>query len=389
MSYWEVARENFFKKSGSTGNFGKLFNFFSPGRVNLIGEHTDYNGGYVFPCALNLGTYGTARKRGDNVCRFASANFDLEVQARLDKISYSPSQGWANYLLGVTDRFLKSGHKLGGFEIFIHGDLPNSAGLSSSASVELLMAVALNAMFECGMASQDMAKLSQRAENEFVGVNCGIMDQFAVAMGRKNHAIMLNCAALDYEYVPLELGGSYLIITNTNKPRQLAGSVYNTRRSECESALKSLQAKLSIKALGELSAEVFEEYSGLIADETCRKRAKHIVYEDERVKTAVGLLRAGDLAGFGRLMNESHVSLRDLYEVTGYELDTLAAAAWEQDGVAGSRMTGAGFGGCTVSIVRENAAENFIGRVGEIYQRATGLKADFYVVETGGGAGVF
>jgi galactokinase len=371
------------------GDGGERFGFFAPGRVNLIGEHTDYNGGYVFPCALSFGTHGLFRPRGDRLMKFASMNSELTAEVNAGNLVYDPAHGWANYLKGVIAEFAGLGHAPGGFELLIGGDIPNGSGLSSSASIELLMSVTLNEMYNFGLDMLDMVKLSQRAENQFVGVNSGIMDQFAVGMGKKGAAIFLDCKNLNYEYVPLELErvGVKLIIANTNYKRGLLDSKYNERRAQCETAVEYLRKGLNISCLGELSAAEFERNRHLIPDEVVAKRAEHIVYEDERALRAVECLKAGDIAAFGGLMNQSHVSLRDLYEVTGRELDTMAEEAWKQNGVLGSRMTGAGFGGCSVSLVSEEAVEGFRRAVGENYQAKTGLTADFYIGGTGRGAG--
>jgi len=370
---------------------GEMMTFHAPGRVNLIGEHTDYNGGYVFPCALNFGTYGIVRKRADNVLNFASTNFDLRVSVGLENLTVDKAHGWANYMKCVVAEFVKLGHagKLGGLDILISGSIPNGSGLSSSASIELLMSVILNECFGCGLSMLDMVLLSQRAEHA-VGVKCGIMDQYAVGMGKKDHAILLNCQKLEHQYVPLVLSGCKIIIANTNKKRgesnSLADSKYNERRGECEQAVAYLKAKLDITCLGDVSAEMFEANKHLIPNETIIKRAAHVVYENDRALRAVEMLKANNLAEFGRLMIQSHDSLRDLYEVTGEELDALMEAANAVDGTLGSRMTGAGFGGCTVSIVRNDAVGRFIEQVGTEYTRRTGLTADFYIAESGDGA---
>ena len=361
--------------------------FFAPGRLNLIGEHTDYNGGYVFPCSISLGTYGAIRKRKDEIAKFTSKNIGLTVETDINKIIYDPAHGWANYPKAVAAELTKMGCRLGGFDLYVDGNLPSGAGLSSSASLELLTCTALNDIFGLGLSLIEMAQLCQRAENGFVGVNCGIMDQFACGLGRKNQVILLNCKTLNYEFVPLTMEGYKLIISNTNKQRGLENSKYNERRAECEQALASLRTKLPIEALCDITPALFEEHKHVIKDEVILKRATHIIYENARVLAAVDTLSKNDLFAFGALMNESHISLRDLYEVTGTELDTLAEAAWETDGVLGSRMTGAGFGGCTVSLVAESETTSFIKKVGEIYKQKTGLNADFYIAETGTGAG--
>jgi len=380
---WTELKEKFESMYGA----GETQCFQSPGRVNLIGEHTDYNGGYVFPCALSFGTNAVVRKRDDHRMRFASTNFPLTVDTSLDTLAYKEEQDWANYLLGVVDQFVKRGHALGGFDLLLSGNIPNGAGLSSSASIELLMCVALNDLFGCGMEMLEMVKLSQKAENEFVGVNCGILDQFAVGMGQKDKAMFLKCDTIEFEYVPVVLGDYKLVIANTNKRRGLTDSKYNERRAECEKAVSEIQKEAAIQCLGDLSIADFERYKHLISDPVVQKRAQHVVYEDARVLEAVQKLKAGDLIRFGQLMNESHVSLRDLYEVTGAELDALVEEAWKAEGVLGSRMTGGGFGGCTVSIVYKDAIEAFIREVGRNYQQRTGLQADFYIADVGQGAG--
>lgn len=366
--------------------------FFSPGRVNLIGEHTDYNGGHAFPCALSFGTYSAASKRNDSTVRLISGNFSIVCEINIsnaDKIIYEESHNWANYPKGVILEMLKLGHKISGFDLYIWGDIPSGAGLSSSASVEMLTATTINGLFDCKIPTKELVLLSRRAENSFVGVNCGVMDQYAVGFGKPEHAILLDCQAVSHKDVPLVLGDYLIMITNTNNSRSLAASEYNQRRSECESALAILQKKAACKVefLCELDIPTFERHKHLIKDETLLKRATHVVHENARTVKAVDLLNAGDLAAFGKLMNESHISLRDLYEVTGNHLDALAAAAWQVDGVLGSRMTGAGFGGCTVSIVHKNSVDTFQKTVAEIYQKETGLKASFYVAKVGAGAG--
>ncbi len=360
--------------------------FHSPGRVNIIGEHTDYNGGFVFPCALSFGTYGLVRKRDDNTIKLASLNIPLTVETSIEGLINDKEHGWGNYVKGVVNEFQKIGKQVGGFEMLINGDIPNGAGLSSSASVELLTAVMLNDFFDAGMDMLEMVKLCQRAENTFMGVNCGIMDQFAVGMGKADQAMMLNCLNLEFDYVPFVLKGCKLVIGNTNKKRGLADSKYNERRSQCENAVKQLAEVLKVEFLGQVSPEAFEANKHLITDPVERMRAEHVVYEDNRVIAAVEALKANDINKLGELMVQSHNSLRDLYEVTGAELDTLVEEALKVDGVYGSRMTGAGFGGCTVSIVKEDAVDAFIAQVGENYEKKTGLKADFYIADVGDGA---
>jgi galactokinase len=362
--------------------------FFAPGRVNLIGEHTDYNGGHVFPCALTIGTYGAARVRKDRKLRFYSMNFEKLgiVESSLEDLKPAKEAEWTNYPKGVMWAFEERGfHLPQGLDILLNGNIPNGSGLSSSASVEVLTGAILREFFGFAVSNQDLALIGQYSENNFNGVNCGIMDQFAIAMGKEGHAIFLDTADLSYTYVPVKLEGAKIVIACSNKKRGLGDSKYNERRSECETALAELQKVVDIKSLGELTEAQFEEYKGAIKDETRVRRAKHAVYENQRTLKAVAALSANDIALFGQLMNASHVSLRDDYEVTGIELDTLVEEAWKAEGVIGSRMTGAGFGGCSVSIVRDEAIEAFKKQVGEAYQAKIGYGADFYVVEIGGG----
>lgn len=378
-------KENFIKVFGYKGETRE---FFSPGRVNLIGEHTDYNGGNVFPCALSFGTYGIISLRNDKKVRMYSLNFENIgiVEFDLDTIDYDKSHDWVNYPKGVIDVLSKKGYKIEqGFDILVYGNIPNGAGLSSSASLELLIGVMMDNIFKLNIDRVDLVKIGQEAENKFIGVNCGIMDQFAIGMGKTNMAILLDCNTLEYSYSEINLKDEILVIGNTNKRRGLADSKYNERRSQCEEALKDLQSKLNIKSLGELTIEEFEKYKNLIKDETNIKRAKHAVYENQRTLFAKKSLENGDLINFGKLMNESHISLRDDYEVTGNELDTLVSLAWEQEGTLGSRMTGAGFGGCTISLVKKDKVDNFIKYVGDSYKNKIGYEASFYIAEIGNG----
>ena len=372
------------------GGDGQAELFFSPGRVNLIGEHTDYNGGHVFPCALTIGTYGAVRKRADRKLRLYSMNFSGTGiwETSLDELTPCPEDRWTNYPKGVLWALQEKGYEVPfGFDLLVYGNIPNGSGLSSSASLEVLIGTIAKKFYGLDMLTmEEIAKIGQYSENHYNGVNCGIMDQFAVAMGKKNHAIYLDTATLEYEYAPLELGDARIVIACSNKKRGLADSAYNTRRSECETALQELQQVVKVDTLGDLSEEEFEQYKDAIKDPVRVRRARHAVYENQRTRKAAEALKKGDLAEFGRLMNESHVSLRDDYEVTGIELDTLAETAWEQPGVIGSRMTGAGFGGCTVSIVKNDAIDAFIENVGRKYESVIGYAADFFVVEAGDGA---
>lgn len=362
--------------------------FFAPGRVNLIGEHTDYNGGHVFPCALTIGTYGAARVREDKKLRFYSMNFEQKgvIESSIEDLKPEKEADWTNYPKGVMWAFGEKGFQIPqGMDILLNGNIPNGSGLSSSASVEVLTGAILREFFGFQVSNQDLALIGQYAENKFNGVNCGIMDQFAIAMGKKDHAIFLDTADLSYTYAPLKLDGAKVVIACSNKKRGLGDSKYNERRKECETALGELQKVVQVGSLGELTEEQFEEYKHAIKDEVRVKRAKHAVYENQRTLKAVAALEKNDVALFGQLMNASHVSLRDDYEVTGVELDTLVEEAWKVPGVIGSRMTGAGFGGCTVSIVQEDAIDSFVKQVGEAYQAKIGYAADFYVVEIGDG----
>lgn len=363
--------------------------FFSPGRVNLIGEHTDYNGGHVFPCAIHRGTYALVKKRDDKKFRMYSENFENLgiIEFLLDNLVNEKEHKWVNYPKGVVKMFIEAGYKIdSGFDVLFYGNIPNGSGLSSSASIEIVTSIILKDLYNLDIDMVEMVKLSQKAENQFIGVNSGIMDQFAVGMGKKDNAILLDCNTLKYSYAPVILKDEVLVIGNTNKKRGLADSKYNERRAECEEALKDLQKELDIQSLGELSIEEFNKNEKLIKNEINRKRAKHAVYENQRTIKAQKELMEGNLEEFGRLMNESHVSLRDDYEVTGIELDTMVEIAWNQEGVIGSRMTGAGFGGCTINIVKKNAVDKFIANVGKEYKERVGLNADFYVVNISDGA---
>lgn len=365
-----------------------LDKFFSPGRVNLIGEHTDYNGGNVFPCAINFGTYAIASKREDNKVRVYSLNFEEEgvKEFTLDNLKNIKEDNWANYVKAVVYSFKKDGLKIEkGFDLVVYGDIPNGAGLSSSASLELLISEILKVYNNLDIDTIDMVKLSQKAENEFIGVNCGIMDQFAIGMGKKDKAIFLDTNSLKYEFVPIDLKGIKIVIANTNKRRGLMDSKYNERRSECEEALKDIKEHKNINSLGELTEENLDEALSYIKRDVCKLRARHAVLENRRTIKAVELLNKSDISGFGKLMNDSHASLRDYYEVTGIELDTLVDLAQKTEGVIGSRMTGAGFGGCTISLVKEEKVDEFINKVKKGYREKIGYDADFYVAGVGDG----
>ena len=362
--------------------------YFAPGRVNLIGEHTDYNGGHVFPCALTIGTYGAIIKRNDRKLRFYSVNFPGIVTSSLDDLVPAQEAGWTNYPKGVMWTFIKRGYTLPcGMDILIYGDIPNGSGLSSSASLEVLTGLMLKDTFGFDtLTMTDLALIGQYSENNFNGMNCGIMDQFASAMGKKDNAIFLDTATLNYTYAPVKLSDARIVITNSKVKHSLVSSAYNDRRRECETALAMLQKVVDIQTLGDLTEAQFEQYKDAITDPVCQKRAKHAVYENQRTIRAVEALQQGDLEEFGRLINASHVSLRDDYETSCAETDLLASLAWKIPGVLGSRITGGGFGGCTVSIVKNDAIDTFIGEIGPVYEKETGHKAEFYIVDIGDGA---
>lgn len=365
--------------------------FFSPGRINLIGEHTDYNGGHVFPAAITLGTYGAARKRDDKLMRFYSANFEDKgiIEVSLDNLVFAKEDNWTNYPKGVVKFLQEAGHKIdSGFDLYVFGNIPNGSGLSSSASLELLMGIVAEELFGLKLERLDLVKIGKQTENEFIGVNSGIMDQFAIGMGADKKAIYLDTNTLEYDLVPLDLGDNVIVIMNTNKRRELADSKYNERRAECEKAVEELNVLLDIKTLGELDAQTFDEYSYLIKDENRIKRARHAIWENQRTLQARQALEAGELEQFGRLVNASHVSLEHDYEVTGLELDTLAHTAWEQEGVLGARMTGAGFGGCGIAIVAKDKVDAFTENVGKVYTEKIGYAPAFYIAEIAGGSRV-
>lgn len=385
MADLQALKERFAALYGSVGT-EPIHVFHAPGRVNLIGEHTDYNGGYVFPAALTFGTTMLIRKRNDEQVGFASTNFPLHKHISINNIAFDPADDWMNYPKGIIRELQQRGVSVGGYDILYSGAIPNGSGLSSSASIEVVTAFGLLTLEGQPADKVQIALLSQKAENEFMDVKCGIMDQFAVAMGKKDHAILLMCDTLEYKHVPFQSGAYKLVIGNTNKKRGLVDSAYNERRSQCEQAVKDLQAQFpELTLLGQLSLEQFNEYQHLIPDETVRKRAKHVVEEIDRVLQSMKVLEQSDLQAFGQLMIGSHNSLRDLYEVTCLELDVMVEEALKVPGVLGSRMTGAGFGGCTVSLVHEDSVDSFIEHVGRVYKEKTGLTADFYVCDIGNG----
>jgi len=385
MADIQALKERFISLYGADSAF-PLRVFHAPGRVNLIGEHTDYNGGYVFPAALTFGTTMLVRERSDGQVGLASTNFPLRKQISISSVAFDAEDGWTNYPKGIIRELQLRGVSVPGCDILYSGAIPNGSGLSSSASIEVVTAFALLTLAGQTPDKIEVALLSQKAENEFMGVQCGIMDQFAVAMGKKEHAILLMCDTLEYKHVPFRSGEYRLVIGNTNKQRGLVDSKYNERRAQCEQAVSDLRAKFpELRLLGQLTRDQFNGAKHAIADDTVRRRAQHVVEEIDRVLQSMKVLEQGDLAAFGQLMNGSHDSLRDLYEVTGVELDTMVDAARRVPGVLGSRMTGAGFGGCTVSLVHRDAVERFIDEVGRVYRAKTGLTADFYVCDIGDG----
>lgn len=376
-------------------DFSKLYHkqpdafFFAPGRVNLIGEHTDYNGGMVFPCAITYGTYAAVSPRDDTKVRFYSNNFkDIGIiTVDLHDLHYEEKDNWANYAKGVLYYIAEHGYSIPqGMDILIEGNIPNGAGLSSSASLEVLMGLIFNEMYQLQISMIDIIKISQEAENKFIGMNCGIMDQFIIGMGKCDHAIALNTATLEYTYAPVKLEDSSIVIMNTNKQRGLADSKYNERRSECERALAQLQESIDIPDLCSLTPEEFEAHKAAITNDIDRRRAKHAVYENDRVKRAINALEQNDLTTFGELMNASHISLRDDYEVTGIELDTLVESAWQQAGTIGARMTGAGFGGCAIALVKNDKLDSFKEAVAASYTAKIGYAPTFYIASVGDGA---
>jgi len=396
LLYYFIQKEMLFMKAKLIEKFISLFGaegdiraYFAPGRVNLIGEHTDYNGGHVFPCALTLGTYAIARKRDDRNIRFYSINFENLgiMETSLDDLTPYPEANWTNYPKGVMWAFEKRGFELpSGLDILIYGDIPNGSGLSSSASLEVLTGIMLKDMFGFDVSMIDIALIGQYSENNYNGCNCGIMDQFASAMGKENNAIFLDTNTLHYEYAPVVLEDAKIVITNSKVKHSLVDSAYNDRRSSCELALKELQEVVDIKSLGDLSEEEFEAHKDAIKSEERQKRAKHAVYENQRAINAVAALKDNNIELFGKLMNASHTSLRDDYEVSCEEIDILVDLAWGIEGVIGSRITGGGFGGCTVSIVKNDAVETFVSEIGKAYLEKVGHEAEFYVVNVGEGA---
>lgn len=381
-------------KNNLSPEFQNLFNkeaekiYFSPGRVNLIGEHIDYNGGLVMPCAITFGTYVAVAPNNDNMFRFRSLNFDDKLDIPLQKGYKKTGERWFNYPLGIIDYFLDDGHQLQGLDMLYYGDIPISSGLSSSASIEVVTAYMLNDLFNSGYTKLQLVKLGKQVENVFIGVNCGIMDQFAVAFGEKDKALMLNCDTLEYQAVNTNLGDYVLAIINTNKPRKLAESKYNERVQECQTALKALQQELRIQHLCDIDSNSFQQHQHLITDSIVLKRAKHVIEENDRVKLAAKALAAGDLLSFGKLMYASHDSLKNQYEVSGKELDAVVEYSLTNPNVAGARMTGAGFGGCAIALVKESAFDTYAKEVAEYYTKKIGYSPSVYSSLIGDGVGV-
>lgn len=363
--------------------------FFAPGRINLIGEHTDYNGGHVLPAAISLGTYALVTKRNDQKMRFYSCNLPEYgvLECDLSDTTFQENHHWMNYPKGMVHYLLKDGHPINeGLDVLFYGNIPYGAGLSSSASIEMVMGTLVNELFQLNIQPIDLVYLGKKVENKYIGVQSGIMDQFTIGMGKKDHAILLNTNTMDYEYTPIKLQDHVIMIMNTNKQRSLADSKYNERRKECEQALVDLQQEVNIQDLCELTGQKFEEHNHLIQSDTHKKRAKHAVYENERTLQAYEQLQKSNFKNFGKLMNESHESLQHDYMVTGLALDTIVQAAWDQSGVLGARMTGAGFGGCALALVEKNKTKQFMKNVNEVYREKVGVNADFYQSEISDGA---
>ena len=373
----------------SVFNLESTESYFTPGRINLIGEHIDYSGGHVFPAAITFGTYAEVKKRDDNKIRLYSMNFeDLGIfEFSLDNLVYDVNDNWTNYVKGVVKMIQDAGHETStGFDALFYGNIPNGAGLSSSASLEVLSGLIVSTLNELDLDMMEIVKLSQKAENQFVGVNCGIMDQFAVGMGKESQAMLLNTNTLEFEYVPINLAGHSIVIMNTNKQRGLVDSAYNERRSQCETALELLQTIESKPYLCDYDLDFLLENKDLFEDELVFKRAHHAISENVRTLKAADVLKQNNLKAFGELMNQSHISLRDDYDVTGKELDCVVSSAWKQEGVLGARVTGAGFGGCALAIVKDENVQSFIDAVGKEYLEEIGYEADFYVASVGDGA---
>ena len=360
--------------------------FFSPGRVNLIGEHIDYNGGEVMPCAISLGTYLAVSKNTDKLFRFHCLNFPETAELHLQNSYSKTGKTWFNYPLGVIDQVIKQGHTVSGLDMLFSGNLPIGAGLSSSASIEVLMASALNGLFHLDIPKLDIALLSKKVENEFIGVNCGIMDQFAVTFGEKDKAILLNCDTLAYDLLPFDTGDHILAIINTNKQRTLADSKYNERFAECGAVLKLLKEEVNAKHLCDIGIQTFQSHRHLVNDPVLEKRALHVISENFRVHEAAKALRAGKLKEFGQLMYGSHQSLQELYEVSGIELDTIVEFCKRYEDCLGARMTGAGFGGCAIALVKRGGLEDFTEKLSAYYKNKIGYAPGVFASAIGNGA---
>ena len=361
--------------------------FFCPGRINLIGEHIDYNGGKVMPCAISLGTYLAIAKNKDRLLRFQSLDFSEKVELRLQESYSKTGKAWFNYPLGVINELVQEGNTISGIDMLFYGNLPIGAGLSSSASIEVVTCFAISQMFGLKISNKEIALLGKKVENEFIGVNSGIMDQFAVVMGKKNKAILLDCDTLDYEYLPFETGDYSLAIINSNKQRTLADSKYNERFAECGKALKALKKELNVTHLCDIDLKTFEDHRHLINDPVLDKRALHVISENFRVGEARSALKTNDLVSFGKEMYASHQSLKDWYEVSGKELDTIVEFCKTYDDCIGARMTGAGFGGCAIALVKKDKFEDFSTNLTEYYDRKIGYKCDVFASDIGDGVG--
>lgn len=359
--------------------------FFCPGRVNLIGEHIDYNGGKVMPCAISPGTWLAIGKNTEKRFRFQSLNFSETADLQIQSCYSKSGKAWFNYPLGVIDQFCRADHSLSGLDMLFYGNLPIAAGLSSSASIEMVTAFALNQLFQLGVEKKELALLCKRVENEFIGVNSGIMDQFAVAMGKKDRAILLNCDTLEFEYLPVNTGDHILVIINSNKQRTLADSKYNERFAECGAALKLLKREIKAENLCDIDLPTFKSHQHLLTDPVLQKRALHVISENERVTDAATALKAGQLKRFGELLYASHQSLKDLYEVSGKELDTIVDFCKRYDGCLGARMTGAGFGGCAIALIKQDRLDEFPTELSGYYKNEVGYEPEVFASEIGDG----
>ncbi len=379
-------KEDFVKQYGGSADNVRIFS--SPARINIIGEHIDYNGGKVFPAAIDRYLYVAIRARQDSKVTYNDLKFPGTFSFDINgEFAYSKENGYANYLNGILSILKRRGYVIPtGFDVLLVSNVPPAGGISSSSALECGFAWAVSELFGLGVSRRDIALIGQQSEHEFMGVNCGIMDQYIIATGKKDTAELLDCAKIEHEYVPLQLGDYRFVVMNTRKKRQLADSKYNERRSQCEAALKILQDKgVDAADLCSISPAKWEAVYHFIQDGILQKRARHCIYENQRVIDAVDALKAGNLPRLGKLLNDSHASLKTDYEVTGIELDTLAETAQRQDGCLGARMTGAGFGGCAIALVHKDKLDGFISKVQEAYTEKIGYEAGFFSCSSGDG----